>query len=557
MRKYRGRTIFEGYAIEDVVVYRNTNSAPKRAFTSADIEFERFKGAREKAIEYFDTLFESTLKKLGEKEATLFKTHRLMVEDYDFEDLVKANIAEEKIAEDAVYKAGEQMSAMFAAMTDEYMKARAADALEVGNVLRNILLGRHEAFSLNKPCILICEDLPASLLMKFERRHLKGLVLTKGSVTSHVAIFARTLELPTVCAINNLEVTNRLNGHKAIVDANTGEVIISPTVPAIKEYRNLAKAYAAELASLHDFVGKPSVTKDGKKVKIYANIASAFEVENVNKNDAEGIGLFRSEFLYLSSRNYPTEDFQFNYYREVIEDMHGKEVIIRTMDVGADKKVDYFGLPEEENPALGYRSIRICRDRPEVFKTQIRALYRASAYGNIAIMIPMIISLEEVLYVKRIVNEVKRELTKSKIKFNDKVKVGIMIETPAAAVLSDVLAKHVDFFSIGTNDLSQYTLACDRLNPMLSETFNPHHPSILRLIKLTIDNAHKAGITCGMCGELARDSYMLPFLLACGIDELSCSSAYVLRVRKSLSELDTKTVDIEQYLLPHKNNKNI
>lgn len=548
MSSFKGKIVFEGYAINEIVTFNDASTVTKGVFTNEQSEFARFDEARKKAIVSFTELYIDATEKLGEKEADLFKTHRLMAEDLDFEDLIKANIAKKQVAEDAVANAADELAKMFQALDDAYMKARAADVKEVGQTIINILLGVDKIPQITKPSILVCNDLPASALMKFNTKLLKGLVLIKGNVNSHVSIFARTLELPTVVAVENFELNDALNGKLAIIDATKGEIILEPDKKTVDKYDELNDKYIKELLALKSFIGKPSITKDGFKMKIYANITSAYEVASILKKDAEGVGLFRSEFIYLQSNDYPTEEMQYNYYKEVLEEMKGKEVIIRTLDIGADKKVFYFNLPYEENPALGFRSIRICRKRPEILLTQLRALLRASTEGKLSIMIPMIVSEEEIIFVKDLFKQAKEQLTKENVPFDKDVKLGIMIETPAAALVSDQLAKHVDFFSIGTNDLSQYTLACDRLNASLNDTFDPYHPAIMKLIKLTIENAHKAGITCGMCGELARDPKVLPFLAGLHIDEISCSAAYVLRTRKILSQIDTKEVAINNYL---------
>lgn len=548
--QYKGRIIFEGYALADVLVYEEVNKSRQRNFDQGGDEYERFEYARESALKSFDELYQTALKTVGEEKAALFQTYRLMAEDTDFEDLVRSNINEGQTAEDAVTNASKQIADSFAILDDEYMRQRAIDVVEVGKNLVNVLLGNNQLINLTKPTVLICNDLAASVLMKIDRTFLKGLVLINGNENSHVAIFARTLELPTLCGLSYFNLSSAYNGKLGIVDAITGKLIIEPTEDEIKNYKQLETDYLNEGGLLKKYIGKPTITKDGVKLKIYTNITSALELEHVKKNDGEGIGLFRSEFIYLGSKNYPSEDFQFNYYREVLEEMGEKEVVIRTIDIGADKKVPYFKLAKEDNPALGLRSIRICRKQPEVFYTQLRALYRASVYGNLSIMIPMIVSIDEVNFFQDMIKKVKEDLKKDNIPFNDKVKVGIMIETPAAAIMSDDLAKHVDFFSIGTNDLFQYTLACDRLNPALNDVYNKKHYAVMRLIKMTVDNAHKAGITCSMCGELARDPEMLPFFAAIHIDELSCSCAYVLKTRKALANIDTKKVDIKQYLDP-------
>ena len=545
MKEYNSKRIFDGYSLGKLVVYQNKKSEVKTEYLGKEIEENRFFEARQKAIESLEKLYQDTLIKLGKDEAQLFLTHKLMAEDLDFEDLVKEGIASNLNAEKATEEASKQLSTMFSSMDDEYMKERARDVIEVGNKIIDILSKKEDLTILKEPSIVICDDLPSSELMKFDKNLLIGLVLVKGSINSHVSILTRMLEIPSICSIDNLEVNESLNGKFAIIDGLKGKLIINPTSKEITKYSKIKETYLNDIKELSKLKGKETTTKDGKKLKIYANIASSYEVENVIKNDAEGIGLFRSEFIYLDSKTYPSEEEQFVHYKKVVEEMKGKEVIIRTLDIGADKKVDYFDLPQEENPALGYRSIRICKDRPSMFLDQLTALYRASAFGNLSIMIPMIISISEVEFVKEMCALAKNNLTSRGIKYNPNMKIGIMIETPAAAIISDELAKHVDFFSIGTNDLSQYTLAIDRVNPLLNKTFNPHHKAILRLIKLTIENGHKANIPVGICGELARDEKLVPFFVSLGIDELSVSPSYILKLRKQISTIDTTTVDVE------------
>lgn len=544
MKEYNSKRIFDGYSLGKLVVYQNKKSEVKEEFLGKEVEENRFFEAREKAIESLEKLYQDTLIKLGKDEAQLFLTHKLMAEDLDFEDLVKEGISNNLNAEKATEEASKQLSSMFSSMDDTYMKERAKDVIEVGNKIIDILSKKEDLTILKEPSIVICDDLPSSELMKFDKNLLIGLVLVKGSINSHVSILTRMLEIPSICSIDNLVIDETLNGKFAIVDGLKGKLIINPNSKEITKYSKIKETYLNDIKELSQLKGKETVTKDGKKLKIYANIASSYEVENVIKNDAEGIGLFRSEFIYLDSKTYPSEKEQFVHYKKVVEEMKGKEVIIRTLDIGADKKVDYFDLPHEENPALGYRSIRICKDRPSMFLDQLTALYRASAYGNLSIMIPMIISVSEVEFVKEMCTLAKNNLTSRGIKFNPNMKIGIMIETPAAAIISDELAKHVDFFSIGTNDLSQYTLAIDRVNPLLNKTFNPHHKAILRLIKLTIENGHKENIPVGICGELARDEKLVPFFVSLGIDELSVSPSYILKLRKQISTIDTNTVDV-------------
>lgn len=548
MKEYSSKRIFDGYALGKLVVYQETKNEIKNEFLGEEEEFNRFVEARSKATLSFEKLYQDTLISLGEKEAELFLSHKLMAEDLDFEDLVREGIANKNTAEKAVLEASKQLSSMFEGMDDSYMKERAKDVLEVGNKLVDCLSNKEETNLLKEPSILICDDLPSSELMKLDKNLLLGLVLVKGSINSHVSILTRMLEIPSICALDELKVDPSLNGKFAIIDGLKGKLILDPSSKDITKFSKIKEEYLADVRELSKLKGQETKTFDGKKVKIYSNIASSYEVENVIKNDGEGIGLFRSEFIYLDSKAYPSEEEQFTHYKKVVEAMKGKEVIIRTLDIGADKKVDYFDLPEEENPALGYRSIRICKDRPAMFLDQLTALYRASAYGNLAIMIPMIISLSEVEFVKEMCTLAKNNLTSRGEKFNKDMKIGIMVETPAAAIMSDVLAEHVDFFSIGTNDLSQYTLAIDRVNPLLDKTFNPHHKAILRLIKLTIENGHKANIPVGICGELARDEKLLPFFVALGIDELSVSPSYVLKLRKQIASIDTSKVDIDSFV---------
>lgn len=495
-----------------------------------------------------EKLYQDTLIRLGKEEAELFLTHKLMAEDLDFEDMVKEGIASGLIAEEAVDNASKNLSMMFESMDDAYMKERSRDVKEVAQKIIDVLQNKDNSYFLKEPSIIICDDLPSSELMKLDKNLLIGLILVKGSINSHVSILTRMLEIPSICALDGIEVNESLNGKFAIVDGIKGNLIIDPSSKDITKYSKIRENYLQNLKELSSLRGKATKTLDGKQLKIYSNIASSYEVDNVIKNDGEGIGLFRSEFIYLDAKDYPSEEEQFIHYKKVVEAMQGKEVIIRTLDIGADKKVDYFKLPEEENPALGYRSIRICKDRPSMFLDQLTALYRASYFGNLSIMIPMIISLSEIEFVKEMCSLAKSNLASRGEKFNTDMKVGIMVETPAAAIMSDVLAEHVDFFSIGTNDLSQYTLAIDRVNPLLDKTFNPHHKAILRLIKLTIENGHKAGIPVGICGELARDEELLPFFVSLGVDELSVSPSYVLRLRKEISNIDTRKVDVDSFV---------
>ncbi|XQP55584.1 MAG: phosphoenolpyruvate--protein phosphotransferase [Mycoplasmoidaceae bacterium] len=549
MKNYSGKTIYEGFATGEIkVLCTSATPATKKEFTNVDTEISRFLQAREKEIAKLDKLYEETKAKLGEDKAKLFATHKIMATDLDFEDAVKKAISEQHIAEDAVATASKELAHMLSQLEDPYLKARSADVLEVGNGIINILLGREDNYTLTKPTILVCEDLESSVIMQFDKTFLKGFVLTKGNPTSHVAIFARSGELPSICMAKDLPLGPELNGKKAILDSVKGELILDVTEVDEKAYSEKASALTQQKEQLKAFIGKPTATKDGVKTKIYCNIASAADTAAVNANDAEGIGCFRSEYVYLKQTDYPTEDYQFEIYKQALETMKGKEVIIRTFDIGADKKVSYFNLPDEANPALGYRSVRICLDKPDMFKTQLRALYRASAFGKLSIMVPMITNVSEIDFCKKCIAEVKADLDAKKIPYGKDVKLGIMIEVPAAAVCADILAQHVDFFSIGTNDLTQYTLACDRVNPNLSKVYDPYHKGIMRLIKMTIEAAHKYGKEVGMCGELARDPKVLPLLIALHIDEISLSAPYVLQTRKAISELDTTKINIDEYV---------
>ena len=547
MKAYKGNRVFEGYALGKLAVY-SAIKVEKAVGLGKEKEFERFCRAREETVAALDTSYAEALEKLGEKEAALFETHKLMAEDLDFEDAVSAELENDVTAEFAVQSAGEQLAEIFASMDDAYMKERANDVREVANRIISFLKKDVKGFEIKEPSIIICDDLPSNELMKIDRDLILGIIFVKGGTNSHVSILTRMLEIPSLCGIDDLTVDESLQGTEAILDANKGDLILCPSSDVVLDYAGRKKKYEEEKQKLQAFKGKPTISKDGKKTEIYSNIASSFEVENALKNDSEGIGLFRSEFLYLEASDYPSEDEQFEHYKRVVEAMNPRQVIIRTLDIGADKKIDYFDLPDEENPALGFRSIRICQARPQIFLTQLQALYRASYYGNLAIMVPMIISLGEVDFIKEMAAQARANLKERGIPFKEDVKIGIMMETPSAAILSDLFAKKVDFFSIGTNDLTQYTLALDRVNPNLKEQFDPRHRSVTRLIKLIADNAHKAGIPVGICGELARDEVLLPFFMKIGIDELSVSPAYTLQLRKRVSEIDTAAVNLEDFI---------
>lgn len=548
MKKFVGQRVYEGYAIGNLVIYKPETLTYKSEGEGIEVEKQKFFKAREEAVNYYNELYLDTFAKLGEKEAEIFSVYKLMAEDLDLEDFVIQGIEDGKSAEFSIKNAGDNLSQMFEVMEDEYMRLRAKDVKDVTNYLLKCVGKKKDSTLLDKPSIIICDDIPANELMKINKDYLLGLVCINGNNSSHVSILCRMLEVASLAALDGVKLDDINNGDIAIIDGTKGQLVLNPSSKDILKYKKLNDEFLENKELLKKLIGEESVTLDGKKTKIYANIASSYEVESVLKNDAEGIGLFRSEFLYLQSKDYPTEEEQFGHYKRVVEGMKGKEVIIRTLDIGADKKIDYFDLPEEENPALGYRSIRICKDRPDVFLTQLCALYRASKYGKLSIMVPMIISLNEVKYIKEMCALAKDNLRKRNIEFDENVKLGIMIETPAAAVISDELAKEVDFFSIGTNDLSQYTLACDRVNASLKNTFDPHHKAILRLIALTVKNAHAANITVGICGELGRDKDLAPFFLKLGIDELSVSPTYVLSLRDQIKHIDTSKIEIENYI---------
>ena len=547
MKTYQGSRVFEGYALGKLAVYK-VEKIEKSVGLGPEKEFARFSKARTDTVQALDVSYLEALSKLGEKEAALFETHKLMAEDLDFEDAVRAELENNVTAEFAVQNAGSMLADMFASMDDAYMKERANDVREVSSRIISFLKKDSGAFTLNEPSIIICDDLPSSELMKIDRKLILGIVFVKGGTNSHVSILTRMLEIPSVCGIDNFEVDKKLNGEYAILDANKAQLLIGPESHIVTDYAKLKKQYEENKLKLQAFKGKPTLSKDGMKLEIYSNIASSFEVENALKNDSEGIGLFRSEFIYLDNSTYPTEEEQFEHYKRVVEAMAPRQVIIRTLDIGADKKIDYFDLPDEDNPALGFRSIRICKARPQIFLTQLQALYRASAYGNLAIMVPMIISLSEINFIKEMTTQARDNLKARGIPYKEDVKIGIMVETPSAAVLSDIFAKEVDFFSIGTNDLTQYTLALDRVNPNLTAQFNPRHRSVTRLINLIAENAHKAGIPVGICGELARDEELLPFFVKIGIDELSVSPAYTLALRERISKINTNEVDISKFI---------
>lgn len=537
MTKFKGESVYSGVAIGKLCLYsKNEKKIERNHVTDVENEKKRFEDAKAEAINQLKVLYDKALANVGEANALIFEVHQMMLEDLDYIESVLNIINTQGVnAEYAVGTTGDNFSAMFEAMDDAYMQGRAADIRDITERLLNILNGSNsDEFKLDEPVIICAEDLAPSETVQLEKDKLLGFITKQGSANSHTAILARTMDIPAVIQAN-IELLPEYNGKLVALDGFTGNIYLDPDEETLSEMKAKLQKCNEEKELLQTLKGKENVTQSGQVVQVFANIGNAKDVAAVLKNDAGGIGLFRSEFLYLESNDYPTENEQFLKYKTVAENMAGKKVIIRTLDIGADKQVDYFEMEKEENPALGYRAIRICLDRPEIFKTQLRALYRASVYGQIAIMFPMIISVSEVLQVKEIIKEVKEELKAQEIPFKD-VEIGIMIETPAAAIMSDELAKEVDFFSIGTNDLTQYTLAIDRQNPKLGKINDTHHPAVLRLIEMVVKNAHANGIWAGICGELGADTTLTEWFLKIGVDELSVSPSMVLKVRKKIRE---------------------
>lgn len=532
-----GKSVFNGIAIGKLAIFKNGDNPVKREkIADAHAEILRFMDAKEKAKDQLGELYEKALKEVGEVNAAIFEVHQMMLDDLDYVESIANMIEAQGInAEYAVAATGDNFSAMFAAMDDEYMKARAADVKDISNRVIMILQGTETGgLQADEPVILLADDLAPSETVQLDKSKVLSFVTRHGSANSHTAILARTMNIPALIGIDYPE---DAEGKIGIVDGYEGKLIIDPAVSVLEQYQARQEADEEKKRLLMELRGKEDVTLDGRHIKLYANIGSVSDVASVLANDAEGIGLFRSEFLYLESTDYPTEEEQFAAYRKVAETMAGKKVIIRTLDIGADKQVGYFGLDKEENPAMGYRAIRICLDRTDVFKTQLRALYRASFYGNIAIMFPMIISVDEVLKIKAIIAEVKKELDAEGLPYRE-VELGIMIETPAAVMMTAELAKEVDFFSVGTNDLTQYTLAIDRQNPKLDNIYDSHHPAILKMLQMIVDNGHAGGCWVGICGELGADTTLTETFLRMGFDELSVTPSMVLRVRAKIRETD-------------------
>ena len=538
MKAYRGKSVLHGIAIGKLyVIEKKESSWTKTTIADADREIARFQRAREEAQTELDELYQEALEQVGEENAMIFDVHKMMLEDLDYIEGVENRIRTEMVnAEYAVTVTGEEFSAVFSSMDDEYMKARAADVIDISGRVVKILEGREDAELHTKEAVIVlADDLSPSETIQMDKSKILAIVTKHGSANSHTAILARSLNIPSLVN-TEIDITKDYHGKGAVVDGVEGVLYIEPDAQTLSVKEKEQAKIQENAEKLRLLIGKENRTKDGRTINLYANMGNVEDVDKVLLNDAGGIGLFRSEFLYLGREDFPTEEEQFTAYKEVVSRMEGKKVIIRTLDIGADKKADYFGLDAEENPALGYRAIRICLTRPEIFKTQLRAIYRASAFGTVAIMFPMIISVEEIRKIKGIVEEVRTELQKEDISYGD-VELGIMIETPAAALLSDELAKEVSFFSIGTNDLTQYTLAIDRQNQLLEPFYDSHHPAVLKLIEMTIQNGHKEGIWVGICGELAADDTLTETFLDMGLDELSVSPVYILQLREKIRSL--------------------
>ena len=538
MQELKGKSVFGGIAIGRISVYNKDESTVKRVKIEDTVaEVKRFEEAKETAKEQLQALYEKALVEVGEVNAMIFDVHQMMLDDLDYVEAITHMIENQGInAEYAVAATGDNFSNMFAAMDDDYMKARAADVKDISNRVVKILQGKKDSvLDGDEPVILLADDLAPSETVQLDKSKVLAFVTRHGSTNSHTAILARTMNIPALIGVRFEEA---VDGKFAIVDGYNGSVYVEPTDDVVKEYESKKQEAEEKKRLLQELKGKENITLDGKKIKLYANIGGVADVASALQNDAEGIGLFRSEFLYLESDTFPTEEEQFQAYKTVAENMAGKKVIIRTLDIGADKQVDYFNLDKEDNPAMGYRAIRICLTQPEIFKTQLRAIFRASYYGNIGIMYPMIISVSEVQRIHAIVDEVKAELDAQGLPYGD-VEQGIMIETPAAVMMSAELAKEVDFFSIGTNDLTQYTLAIDRQNPKLDDFYDSHHPAILRMIQMVIDNGHKENCWVGICGELGADTTLTETFLKMGIDELSVSPSMIFPVRDKIRSTDT------------------
>ena len=537
MQVYNGKSVFGGIAIGKISVYQKKEQQVKRVkVEDPDQEMARYGKAKAEGIRQLQGLYDKALKEVGEANAAIFEVHQMMMEDDGYNESVENIVRSQGVnAEYAVATTGDNYAQMFSAMDDDYMRERAADVRDISERLLTILNGEDTgSVDADEPKIIVAEDLAPSETVQLDKDKVLSFVTVKGSLNSHTAILARTMAIPALVN-TSMTLDSVMDGKLGIVDGASGTFYVDPDEKTLEEMKKRQEEDLSRKQLLQTLKGKDNVTLDGQKVMLYANIGNIKDLATVIQNDAGGIGLFRSEFIYLEKEDFPTEEEQFQIYRQVAQTMAGKRVIIRTLDIGADKQCDYFHMEHEENPALGCRAIRICLTRPEIFKTQLRALFRASVFGRIAIMYPMITSVQEVRQIKKIVEEVKQELTSQGVEFGNPEQ-GIMIETPAAAIISDNLAKEVDFFSIGTNDLSQYTMAIDRQNPQLDPFFDPHHPAVLRMISMGVETAHKAGIWAGICGELGADQSLTKEFLAMGVDELSVSPGSILPLRKIILE---------------------
>ncbi len=536
MRTRQGKSVYKGIAIGKILIHRNGQQVIKRRhIDDTEAEIRRFQEAREKALKQLGELYDKALAEVGEANAAIFEVHQMMLEDLDYEESILNIIKNQELnAEYAVASTGENFSEMFAAMDDDYMRGRAADVKDVSERLVRILTGVGDSkMASGEPVIIVADDLAPSETIQLDKSKVLAFVTRHGSVNSHTAILARMMNIPALIGVDYEE---DWDGALAVVDGSQGMIYVEPTKEVLDEKRAALEEQKKKEQLLQKLKGEENITLDGRRINIYANIGNVSDLGAVLQNDAGGIGLFRSEFLYLERSTYPTEEEQFLVYKRVAETMGGRKVIIRTLDIGADKQADYFNIEHEENPAMGYRAIRICLDRVDIFKTQLRALYRASMFGNLSIMFPMIISVEEVKRIKEIVEEVKEELRRDQVPHKEDVEIGIMIETPAAVMVSDQLAQEVDFFSVGTNDLTQYTLAIDRQNPKLDNLYVPDHPAIMRMLKIIADNGHKGGCWVGICGELAANLDLTEQFLKMGYDELSVSPTFVLPLRQKVRE---------------------
>ena len=536
----KGKSVFGGVSIGKIMFYKRNEKVIKRTHVDdVDAEWKRFCDAKDTAVSQLKELYDKAIEDVGEANAMIFEIHQMMLEDLDYLESIENIIRTQEVnAEFAVATTADNFAQMFAAMDDAYMQGRAADVKDVSERVLDILCGVSGGMKeMTEPCIIAADDLAPSETVQLDKSKVLGFATMYGSSNSHTAILARTMNIPAVIGLGE-DLLTKYDGKMAVIDGFTGMLYIDPDEETMKVMEEKRAKDQEQKALLEQLKGKENVTKSGQKINVYANIGNVSDVGAVLKNDAGGIGLFRSEFLYLENSDLPTEEQQFAVYKQVAENMAGKKVIIRTLDIGADKQVDYFGLDKEENPALGYRAIRICLTRKEIFKTQLRALYRAAMFGNISIMFPMIISVAEVHEIKAIIAEVKEELKNEGIPFKDDVELGVMIETPASVMISRELAKEVDFFSVGTNDLTQYTLAIDRQNAKLDKFYDPHHPAVLAMIKMAADNAHAEGAWIGICGELGADLELTEEFLKMGLDELSVSPAMVLPLRKRIRECE-------------------